>query len=359
MHYIKKYVFEPDYTNMVKVARNQWVDRIPLYEHIIDSKVMYEITGNRPHDLFFSKDQAESLEGFRQYWDFWRLMGYDTASMEFTVCGILVGAGALYEHKEGCIKNRQDFERYPWDEIPKRFFDIYAPFIRNFAKTCPPGMKAVGGVGNGIFESVQDIVGYTNLCYIRCDDEELFADLFKAMGEVHYKIWSRFMDEFSDVFCVMRFGDDLGFKSSTLLLPDDIRTHILPQYRRITDLIHSKSKPFLLHSCGNLFNIFDDIIEIANIDAKHSNEDEIAHFTVWVEKYGDRIANFGGVDTDILCRYSPDYIKEYVTDCLNRVKERGGIAFGTGNSIPDYVPTEGYLAMIETVRKWRHDRAAE
>ena len=153
--------------------------------------------------------------------------------------------------------------------------------------------------GKRHFEAVQDIVGYTNLCYIKCDDEELFADLFKAMGDVHYKIWSRFMDEFSDVFCVMRFGDDLGFKSSTLLSPDDIRTHILPQYRRITDLVHSKGKPFLLHSCGNLFEIFDDIIEIANIDAKHSNEDEIGHFTVWVERYGDRIANFGGIDTDV------------------------------------------------------------
>ena len=74
-----------------------------------------------------------------------------------------------------------------------------------------------------------------------------------------------------------------------------------------------------------------------------------------MERYGDRIANFGGIDTDVLCRHSPDYIRENVTDCLNRVKGHGGIAFGTGNSIPDYVPTEGYLAMIETVREWRQD----
>ncbi|MGI6140831.1 MAG: uroporphyrinogen decarboxylase family protein [Caldicoprobacterales bacterium] len=356
MYPIKKYVFEPNYNNMIKAAANHWVDRIPLYEHIIDAKVINEITGNKPHDLFYSKDESESLEGFRQYWDFWKQMGYDTASMEFSVCKALIGSGALYEHKEGCIKDRQDFERYPWDEIPERFFDMYAPYIRNFEKTCPPGMKAVGGVGNGVFEAVQDIVGYVNLCYIKSDDEELFADIFNAMGKVHYRIWNRFMDEFSDVYCVLRFGDDLGFKSSTLLSEDDIRTHILPQYRRITDKVHSKGKPFLLHSCGNLFNVFDDIIDIANIDAKHSNEDEIAHFTVWVEKYGDKIANFGGIDTDVLCRHTPEYIREYVIDCLDRVKGHGGIAFGTGNSIPDYVPTEGYLAMVEAVREWRQDQ---
>ncbi|HHY82470.1 MAG TPA: hypothetical protein GX505_07300 [Clostridiales bacterium] len=356
MHYFKKYVFEPDYNNMVKTAYNHWVDRVPLYEHIIGGKVMKEISGSNPYDLCFSKDDSESREGFRQYWNFWRLMGYDTASMEFGICGALIGGGALGEHKEGCIKNRDDFERYPWDEIPDRYFEMYARYIRNFEAACPAGMKAVGGVGNGIFEAVQDIVGYINLCYIKADDEELFADLFKAMGEVQYKIWDRFMDEFSDVFCVLRFGDDLGFKSSTLLSADDIRTHILPQYRRITDKVHSKGKPFLLHSCGNLFNVFDDIIEIANIDAKHSNEDEIAHFTVWVEKYGDKIANFGGIDTDVLCRQSREYIREYVLDCLNRVKGHGGIAFSTGNSIPDYVPTEGYIAMIEAVREWRQDQ---
>jgi uroporphyrinogen decarboxylase len=353
MEILKKYQFEPDYQNIVQAARNRWVDRVPLYEHIIGAKVIYEITGNQPYSLCYSKDMKESKEGFRQYWDFWRQMGYDTASMEFGICSVLPGGGALGDHKEGCIKNRSDFERYPWDEIPDIYFDRHAPYIKNFAETCPPGMKAVGGVGNGIFESVQDIVGYMDLCYIKGDDEELFADLFKAMGEVQFKIWNRFMDEFSGAFCVMRFGDDLGFKSSTLLSPDDIRKHILPQYRRITDKVHSAGKPFLLHSCGNLFDVFDDIIDIANIDAKHSNEDEIAHFTVWVEKYGDRIGNFGGIDTDVICRHSNEYIRDYVTDCLEKVKGRGGIAFSTGNSIPDYVPTEGYLTMIEAVREWR------
>lgn len=36
-------------------------------------------------------------------------------------------------------------------------------------------------------------------------------------------------------------------------------------------------------SC-QLFDVMDDIINIAKIDAKHSNEDQIAPFPVWVEK---------------------------------------------------------------------------
>ena len=358
MQILKYQENSPDYRSMVRAARNEWVAHVPLYEHLIGPKVVEEITGNRPHDLLFSKDMAESREGFRQYWDFWRTMGYDTASMEFCVTGALIGGGALGSHQEGCIKDRADFERYPWDEIPVRFFEMNRPYIENFAATCPPGMKAVGGVGNGVFEAVQDLVGYMDLCYIKADDEELYADVFRKMGEVEYQIWDRFLREYGDTYCVMRFGDDLGFKSQTLIAPDDIRAHIIPVYKKIISRVHEAGKPFLLHSCGCIFDVMDDLIETAGIDAKHSNEDQIAHFSVWVEKYGDRIGNFGGIDTDVLCRYSPDYIRDYIFDCLEKVKGHGGIAFSSGNSIPDYVPTEGYLAMVNAVREWRGDRAA-
>lgn len=356
MEILKYKEFTPNYNNIVQAARNQWADRLPLYEHGVGEKVIFETTGKRPYDIWFSKDMAESKEGFRQFWDFWRKMGYDTASMEFGTCGALVGGGALGAHKDGCIKDRADFERYPWKEIPQRYFDLYAPYIRNFAETCPEGMKAIGGVGNGLFEAVQDIVGYMDLCYIKADDEELYGDIFKAMGEVEYAIWDRFMREFSDVFCVLRFGDDLGFKSQTLICPEDIREHIIPVYKRIIDRVHKENKSFLLHSCGCIFDVMEDLIGTAGIDAKHSNEDQIAHFSEWVDRYGDRIGNFGGIDTDVITRYDEKYIREYILDCLKKVKGHGGIAFSSGNSIPDYVPTENYLTMIETVRDWRGDK---
>jgi uroporphyrinogen decarboxylase len=34
-----------------------------------------------------------------------------------------------------------------------------------------------------------------------------------------------------------------------------------------------------------------------------------------------------------------------------------GYALGSGNSIPDYVPVEGYLAMLEAARKIREEEA--
>jgi uroporphyrinogen decarboxylase len=103
-------------------------------------------------------------------------------------------------------------------------------------------------------------------------------------------------------------------------------------------LVHAYGKPFLLHSCGKIFDIMDDMINIAGIDAKHSNEDQIAPFSEWVDRYGDRIGNFGGIDTDHLCSKSSQEIRKIVKDVYEYSKTKGGFAIGSGNSISNYVP---------------------
>ena len=121
------------------------------------------------------------------------------------------------------------------------------------------------------------------------------------------------------------------------------------------DLVHEADKPFVLHSCGCLFDVMDDIIEVAGIDGKHSNEDAIAPFSTWLDKYGDRISNYGGIDMDVLCQKMPEEIKAYTLNVLEYSQGHGGVAYGSGNSIPDYVPIDGYLAMVNTVREYRGD----
>jgi uroporphyrinogen decarboxylase len=170
------------------------------------------------------------------------------------------------------------------------------------------------------------LAGYENLCYIAADDPKLYADLFRRVGEVILVIWSRFVKNFRDIFSVLCFGDDLGFKSSTLLDPEDIRRHLIPPYRRIIELVHSCNIPFLLHSCGCIFSVMEDLIETAGIDAKHSNEDSIAPFSIWVERYGQRIGNFGGVDTDVLCQMSEKDIRTYVRNVIVHSTGHGGFA---------------------------------
>ena len=352
--------FRPDYRNIENAARNIEAERTPLYEHNISDLVMEKMTGRKFAHLF-SEGEGEERERnldryFAEYDRFFAEHGYDTVTYEGCITDILPHGGALAHPQPGWIDSREKFEEYPWEQVKGLYVAKVDPIFRAMKRNLPEGMKAIGGVGNGVFEIVQDLCGYETLCLISFDDPELYADLFRKVGDLMAEIWKWFLAEHGEAYCVCRFGDDLGYKSNTLLSPEDIRSHILPQYKRIVDLVHAAGKPFLLHSCGNIFSVMDDLIEEVGIDAKHSNEDQISDFREWVERYGKRIGNFGGVDTDHLCRMDAEELRELVTklyeDCHTGC---GGFALGSGNSIAPYVDPERYAVMIDTVRKLRGD----
>ena len=345
--------FTPDYMNLQKAACNIECQRFPLYEHIVKPGIAETILG-RKFDSLFHGDYADKKEYFRCFCEFFQKMGYDTISFEMCIGGALIDGGALGGHRKGVIQTREDFERYPFDEIPVRYRTFFDEYFYALKEALPPGMKAVGGVGNGVFELVQELVGYMDLCYMSVDDPELYADIFDRVGKMSLTIWEDFMKKHADAYCVLRFGDDLGYKCNTMISAEDIRTLVIPQYKPIIDLVHSYRLPFLLHSCGNIFSVMEDLIG-AGIDAKHSNEDQIAPFPVWVERYGDRIGNFGGIDTDAVCRLPKEEMREYITEVVAKSKGHGGFAFGSGNSIPHYVPVEQYLNMNQIVRELRGD----
>lgn len=348
--------YEPDYMNIVKSARNVEAPRLPLFEYIIHPEIMERILG-RKFAYLQNGDYADKKEYYRIFCDFFRMMGYDTVSHECCSCTVIANSAALAGLTPGPIQTREDFEKFPWEELPDRFFAMHSDDFRAISESLPAGMKLVGGIGNGIFELVEDMVGYVPLCYMSIDDPELYADIFKKAADLLVTLWTRFIREFGDSFCVFRFGDDLGYKTATLIAPDEIRRYVIPGYKRIIDLAHREGKPFLLHSCGCIFPVMEDLIT-AGIDAKHSNEDQIAPFSYWVEQYGDRIGNFGGLDMDVLCRYSKPELKDYITGIVRKCTGHGGFAFGSGNSIPAFVPEDNYLEMNRIVRELRGETKA-
>lgn len=347
--------FIPDYNNLADAAFNRESKRLPIYEHLVSVGIMEKVM-NKSFAHLMDGDKVDLGEFFKNYCGFYKEQGYDTVSFECCIGGAMPGAGALGDSRvDPVIKTADDFKKYPWDDVPRIYFEKFSKHFDALRAEMPQGMKAVGGVGNGIFECAQDLVGFQNLCYLSEDDPELYEELFEKIAETNYKIWQQFMREFGDIYCVLRFGDDLGYKSSTMLAPMDVKKHIIPKYRRFTDLVHSYNKPFLLHSCGNIFDVMEDIITVGGINAKHSNEDQIAVFPKWVELYGDRIGNFGGIDTDAVCRLTKPELKDYIHNVLEKCVGHGGFAFSSGNSIPDYVPVENYITMIEILREWRGD----
>lgn len=344
--------FQPDTRHMLDVLANRRPARLPLYEHKIDPTIMEQVLGQQFAALE-QGDEADLREFYYHYCRFYQEMTYDTVSWEVTVTRSLPGHGAIYGGRPGPIQSRADFDAYPWDEVVARYWHAADRKFAMLGQCLPAGMKAVGGIGNGVFEISEDLVGFQPLAYMMVDDPELFADLFQRIGDLLVGLWTTLLARHGEHFAICRFGDDLGFRTSTLVAPRTIREHVIPQYRRIIDLIHAAGKPFLWHSCGKIFSVMEDVIALG-IDAKHSNEDAIAPFDEWISRYGQRIGLLGGIDVDILCQRNPDEILADVIEKGRRYRrEARGYALGSGNSIPDYVPVDGYLAMVRAAQHLR------
>ena len=344
--------FEPDYRNRLKVLYNQRPDYLPLYEHNIDAPFISKCTGEEL-SLAACKSQSDLDCYFGKYISFWKKNTYDAFSYEAAICEILPEHGAILGGKLGPIQTRDDFNKYPFEDIPRIFWETYEPRLQSIRRMMPAGMKAYGGCGYGIFETAQDLVGYESLCTMQYLDPELFADLFQKIGELYETLWSRMVDEFDDLFVFYRMGDDLGHRTSTMLEPDTIRHFILPQQQKVIDIVHRKNKKFLLHSCGNIMSIMPDILKMG-IDAKHSNEDQICLFDVWIDNYADKIGLFGGFDMNYLILNPYDQVYNKVLEEGTRFREKAnGYGLGSGNSIPDYMQVEGFYAMVDAVKEIR------
>lgn len=344
----------PDFTRVVDAARNRPTSLVPLYEHAISADVL-EALLDRDVGSLLSGDERDREEAFRVSSRYLASLGYDVYAWEGCITELVQGGQGLMGRAGPIIRDRHDLEAYPWDELPNRYFARFGPSFDALERALPPGMKAVAGVGNGPFEIAQDFVPLTELAYLEVDDPDTFASLWRRIGGAMYAIWQRFLERYGETFCVCRVGDDFGFKTSLLMRPETFREHILPQYRRIVELVHAHGKPFLLHSCGAIWEVMDDLIDEVGIDAKHSNEDAIAPFSRWLERYGERIGNFGGVDMNVLCEEDETGVRGYVREVLESARGYPGVAIGSGNQIADYVPPAGFLAMVETVREFRGD----
>jgi len=180
------------------------------------------------------------------------------------------------------------------------------------------------------------------------DDPSLIRDLADAVGSRlvrHYEILGQFKS-----IGAMISNDDWGFKTQPMLSPEDMRKYVIPWHKRIVETIHKSGCPAILHSCGNLESVMDDIIDDIGYDAKHSYEDIIIPVEEAYDRWGGRIAILGGIDLDFVCRSTPEKIRERCLNMLKRTSKKGGYALGSGNSIPDYVPYDNYMAMISSVR---------
>jgi uroporphyrinogen decarboxylase len=256
------------------------------------------------------------------------------------------GREYINEHK-GPIANRHEFEQYTWPDPDK----ANTRSLEWYEKNLPDGMCIIGSGGFAHFaEYLTWLMGYETLCYALFENRDLVSDISNRLIEIYRKVIAKLLT-ISRVKIIWG-SDDMGFRGGPLISPDDLGEFVLPGHILMAQMSHNSGRPYLLHSCGNLDLIIEDLIDIVKIDARHSFEDTIEDVISAYKKYGHRIAHLGGIDVDFLCRSGEDEIRSRVRHTLDKCLEGGGYCLGTGNSVANYIPVDNYLIMLDEGRKY-------
>ena len=301
--------------------------------------------------------EADRLRFAEMRVEFWTRLGYDTvrvaAGPALRYDRVATGDTAdlqrsqreWYAAELGIVNTWEAFKAYDWPETVEEDFAE----IELTAEIIPKGMEILGGVTSAL-EPVMWLMGYAPFALALHEDPDLVAAIFDRCAGIYLPVAERILD--MDSVGGLFIGDDMGFKTATMISPDHLREYVFPYHQRLAEMAHERGKVYLLHACGNLEAVMDDLIDDVRIDAKHSFEDIIMPIEEVVDLYGERTAIIGGIDMDLLCRAPEAQVRERVREVLDACMGSGSYVLGTRNSVANYVPLENFLAMVDEGHRW-------
>ncbi len=353
--------FQPNWQGLVDtIHRKGTPDRVYHIELFQDQEIQnaiaerYDLTANLDSgDPDFARKKYIAVQRFcgfdyvrvglqEQEWTFQMEAVNDSANLARNE-----GRTFMNEHR-GPIATWEEFEAYPWPDPTKA---SATRELEWYQENLPEDMCIIASGGFAHFaEHLMWLCGYETFCYLLYDQRDLLEAIVEKLIEI-FRIGLARMLEFDRAEIVWG-SDDMGYKTGLLMSAADMRALVLPGHQRMVEMSHAAGRPYLLHSCGKLTEIYEDLIDVVNIDAKHSFEDTIEDVRDVKRKYGSRLSLLGGIDVDFLCRSEEDAIRRRVRDTLDVCLPGGGYCLGTGNSVANYIPLDHYLAMVDEGMKY-------
>lgn len=356
---------KPDFNGLLNAIRRKNAGKaVPLIELDINPDIMADVLGaDFPSDRFRTMDLGpeathEDLDVAVRFtnlsMEFYPATGYDYV-LTSAVVPLLRTRSNQKEHNgnlrtwreehKGIITSFRELEEYKWPD-PEQVNLISLDYLGSMI---PDGMKLIVFY-MGIFEDLSTLMGFETMAIKSIREPELPDTILERLTVIAEDAVDKIAAH--PAVGAVFYADDMGFNTGTMLSPGFMREKVIPRQKRIADACRRHGKPFLLHSCGKIDAIMEDLIETVGIDAYHGLQHNIEPIENAYARYGDRIAIFGGVDVDLLARGSEEQVRARVRQLLDTCGPGGGFCIGSNNAITNYCKLENYYAMIDELRIW-------
>lgn len=223
-------------------------------------------------------------------------------------------------------------ERF-FEDIPAKL-DRYGDRFRVFS------------IGFSLFERAWTLRGMENLLVDFHEEPAFVHDLFSAI--VDYNV-AQVNEAIKYDIDAVYFGDDWGQQHGLIMGPARWRESILPHLRRMYGAVKSAGKRVFIHSCGDVDELFDDLID-AGVDCFNPFQPEVMDVFGLLDAYRGRLSFHGGLSTQRTLPYGTvdDVRKE--TEALLAHGIKGNYILSPAHAVEGDVPVENMVAFIEAAK---------
>ncbi len=338
------------YERVMTVFRREEPDRVPIFEFMIDPKVINGILPGSTYLDFceamdidcvvsltpsklYSLELVEHRNGTPVYKTEWGELRAATAEM----------VAIPIEHP---IKTPADWQAYtiPDPDKPGRLDSLKA-LVERFK-----GKRAIGCNLHDSFAYPAYIMGMDELFVNMITEPDWIQEIVDACNAHCVRMVELAVKAGADFIL---FGDDVGGKSGPMLSPKHYQKFFLPGLAKVVDKTHELGAYVVKHTDGNVYKLLDMFAEVG-IDAFHPSDPSSGMDIAEVKRrYGDRFAVCGGIDTgDPLSRWP---VADLVAEVRRRIAELapgGGWMIASSNTVHSSVRPENYHAMIMATRTY-------
>jgi uroporphyrinogen decarboxylase len=244
---------------------------------------------------------------------------------------------------QGCVLPKPALKGYDFpDPLDPRFFADIPARLDRFADRF-----RVFQIGFSLYERAWTMRGWGNLMTDFYDHAAFVRELFSAIAD--YNIAQVTEALRYDVDAIY-FGDDWGMQHGLQMGPAIWHEFIYPVLKRMYGVVREAGKYVMIHSCGDVDELFDDLIEIG-LDCFNPFQPEVMDVDALLPRYRGRLAFYGGLSTQRTLPYgSVEDVRDATRHLLDLGRE-GGYIFAPAHDVEGDVPVANILAFIDVVRQ--------
>ena len=248
-------------------------------------------------------------------------------------------------------KTREEIALAPFPDAtePSRFRGLREK-ARTLYDTTPYALMA--GQAASLYYFSAELRGFEEYMADLVRQPQLISLLLDRVLEWMMAFTSRYLDEIGDYIEAWWMGDDWGMQTGPIMNPRTFREVFKPRYRRLIDLVRSKTKAKVcLHTCGATYWILQDLVDVG-VDVIHplqptaqGNGDPVRI----KREFGSRLGFYSNVaNTTILPHGTPQDVVKEVRTKIAALAPGGGYVFSAGHNIQSDVPPANIVALFDT-----------